>query len=752
MAPPHLRVVGEPIPACEFLRIFRGEHQPWQLAAINRATKDAKWRAFIKSDTRDADMLAWAAKWNAAKYDIYFSINPVKRAIPSKPTKEDISSAQWLGADLDPPGDLPSDDLDVWRAGKLLEIKEKARPASTMVIDSGRGFWLFWRLHDTPVDGRGPLTEAVEAYGRGIGAVFGADNCFNIDRIARLPGFINHKTGKQAAVLRYDPSEVYRLTDFPAAPTRQRQPELTVDSELVDDETARRATVAYLDAAEVAVEGHGGRARALQVFQRCMDLGCSESVALDLMEEYWMPRCSPPWDRDEFEHTARSLKRNDPIGVHHPTAIADYRNELARKEFEHVAPKPGDLTGTFYHFPDPSSIPPREFLYGGHYVRQFVSATIAPTKVGKSSLGIAEALAMASGKPLLGVEPRGQFRVRIWNGEDPWDEMVRRIAAAIKHYGLTREDLGDRLLVDSGREMPIILATQMRSGAMLAAPVVAEIVRALTAQKVDVLLIDPFIASHRISENDNNAVEVVAKAWAHIADQTRCAVELVHHSRKLNGGEASIEDARGASALVSAVRSARALSKMTKTEADRLGVRDLYRGLFRFADTSSNMAPVSTAEEEKWLQLWSVGLNNGRGPDALDAALNGDSVGVVRSFDMPAEAERIMRELGGTDGGTALIHEARAVEILSSGEWRADIRAGDAWAGRAIISAFGLDADKPEDRAHAKMVLKAWTRLGKIREESRMNKDRKPKTYIVPVIQVVSTDLFGEPICASAPV
>ena len=90
----------------------------------------------------------------------------------------------------------------------------------------------------------------------------------------------------------------------------------------------------------------------------------------------------------------------------------------------------------------------------------------------------------------------------------------------------------------------------------------------------------------------------------------------------------------------SAVRSARALSKMTKTEADRLGVRDLYRGLFRFADTSSNMAPVSTAEEEKWLQLWSVGLNNGRGPDALDAALNGDSVGVVGLFDAVQEAEK----------------------------------------------------------------------------------------------------------------
>ena len=37
---------------------------------------------------------------------------------------------------------------------------------------------------------------------------------------------------------------------------------------------------------------------------------------------------------------------------------------------------------------------------------------------------------MATGKALLGVKPEGLFRVRIWNGEDPIEEMERRIAAA----------------------------------------------------------------------------------------------------------------------------------------------------------------------------------------------------------------------------------------------------------------------------------------------------------------------------------
>ena len=45
------------------------------------------------------------------------------------------------------------------------------------------------------------MTTAVEAYGRGLEIAFGtqwADDCRNVDRIGRLPGTINVKTGKLA--------------------------------------------------------------------------------------------------------------------------------------------------------------------------------------------------------------------------------------------------------------------------------------------------------------------------------------------------------------------------------------------------------------------------------------------------------------------------------------------------------------------------------------------------------------------------
>ena len=396
------------------------------------------------------------------------------------------------------------------------------------------------------------------------------------------------------------------------------------------------------------------------------------------------------------------------------------------------------IDATPYEFPDPASIPRRDSIYGGHYIRQFVSTTVAPSKVGKSSLGIAEALAMASGKPLLGVQPKGLSRVWLWNGEDPIEELERRVAACMMLHGLTREDVGDRLFLDTGRRMPIVLAEQSRGGALVAAPVARDVLRALAAHRIDVMAVDPFISSHRVSENDNNAIDLVAKTWAGIADEARIALELVHHVRKLNGGEVTVEDGRGAVALLAASRSARALARMTKTEATRLGLLGVYRRLFRFADTSSNLALPADGEAERWYELASISLGNGEGAEAVDRLISGDSVGVVRVFDMPREAERIAetvrREMG--DGASALSYESACLDLLRSGDWRADLRAGDAWAGAAICRSFGLDRDDPEARGQAKRILSLWLKSGKVREVSRQDHRRHLKTFI----EVVAPD------------
>ncbi|WP_051067979.1 AAA family ATPase [Octadecabacter antarcticus] len=56
-------------------------------------------------------------------------------------------------------------------------------------------------------------------------------------------------------------------------------------------------------------------------------------------------------------------------------------------------------------------------------------------------------------------------------------------------------------------------------------------------RNIDVLVIDPFVLSHRAGENDNNAVEIIAKECARLADRCNCVIELVHYMRKTNCAE-----------------------------------------------------------------------------------------------------------------------------------------------------------------------------------------------------------------------
>jgi RecA-family ATPase len=67
--------------------------------------------------------------------------------------------------------------------------------------------------------------------------------------------------------------------------------------------------------------------------------------------------------------------------------------------------------------------------------------------------------------------------------------------------------------------------------------------------KIDVLLIDPFVSCHEVSENDNSAMDMIVKEWGKVADRGNCSVHLIHHTRKSIGGEAEVttDSSRGAS-------------------------------------------------------------------------------------------------------------------------------------------------------------------------------------------------------------
>src|ERR1700730_2848778 len=123
---------------------------------------------------------------------------------------------------------------------------------------------------------------------------------------------------------------------------------------------------------------------------------------------------------------------------------------------------------------DARKIPMRDWLYKPHYIRKFVSLMLSSGGIGKSSLAIVEAMAMATGRDLLNYQPIELLRVWYWNGEDTMEELQRRFAAAAKHFNITQEDIGDRVFLDSGRTMPIVMAEESKTGIIIATPVIDE--------------------------------------------------------------------------------------------------------------------------------------------------------------------------------------------------------------------------------------------------------------------------------------
>jgi hypothetical protein len=370
----------------------------------------------------------------------------------------------------------------------------------------------------------------------------------------------------------------------------------------------------------------------------------------------------------------------------------------------HGVSRPARIVAKPFRWIEPEAIPRRQWLYGRHYIREYVSMTVAPGGVGKSSLSIVEALAMASGKALLGIEPCERCRVWLWNGEDPQDEIDRRVMAAAIHYGLKPEDFEGWLFTNSGRETEIILATQTRNGAVVAVPVVEDITATILANKIDVAIIDPFVSSHQVAENDNPAIDRVAKTWGKIAGETKCAVELVHHSRKANGTETSIDDSRGASSLSGAVRSGRTLNVMTEGEAEQSGVEARRSHVRLDSGAKSNLS--KPPEKASWLKLISVDLGNG------------DEVGVVTAWKWPDPLEGLC------------IDDLRAVQTtVAGGEWRDSIQAKD-WVGIAVGQALRLDASDKRDKARINAMLKIWKKSGALVVVKRTSQKGKDQPFI----------------------
>jgi hypothetical protein len=381
-------------------------------------------------------------------------------------------------------------------------------------------------------------------------------------------------------------------------------------------------------------------------------------------------------------------------------------NARAARARDDATREPRVIIPTTFVWRDPKTVPPRAFIMGRHYIRRYAAATIATGGRGKSALVTVDALALATGKRLIGIAPRRPMVV--WYiGEDDREELERRFLAAMRFYGLKAEDVGGRLLMDSFRDIEITVAHLVAGAPVMNIADVEAIIAACRVCDVDVLMVDPLVKTHRVPENDNPAMNLVYTAWVNVAERARCAVELVVHSRKGNAGQAgSIEDIRGASSQTDALRDARLIVRMTEDEATALGIEPKdARHYIRIGDTKANMTPPSS-EATEWFRLESVCLDNGISDDAADEAadnVTADSVQVVTRFSPPALFDDV--PWGNIDA---------VMRALKATPRRENAQAAD-WAGHLVGELLDIDTGETKGKARVKAMLTAWRTSGALK-------------------------------------
>jgi hypothetical protein len=356
-----------------------------------------------------------------------------------------------------------------------------------------------------------------------------------------------------------------------------------------------------------------------------------------------------------------------------------------------AAPAQSVLTATPFAAGDIVGLPPRQWVYGHFLIRRFLAVLGAPGGAGKTAYAMAIALSVVLNRALLDEVVRMAGNVWLFNLEDPRDELMRRFAAAIAHHQVDPADLEGKLYVDSGRDQPLITCMVV-GGVIIAMPVVEELVAELIRRGITLLIVDPFVKSHRLEENRNEHIDFAASLWSLVAEKANCAILLLHHFRK-GGVSGEADSFRGASALIDAARAAVSLGTMTEEEADRLGVAPADRRFMVRADNAKlNLAPPP--DETVWFRLVPVDLGNG---DLL-AGIPSDSVQTFERWVPPSPWDglsasmcvRILDALHAGPGGGEQYTLNRAG------------RSNTRWAGQVVVE-IGC---KTEGQAHA--ILARW--------------------------------------------
>jgi hypothetical protein len=677
------------------------------------------------------EMLDYAVEQNAMGRSLYLGLALRKHdASPSKRTKkEDALGGYFVWADADTPE-------QVERLTSLL-AKLGLKPFAVATT----GTTPTKRIQIVIKSNRFMEPAEIEAINKMLMAAAGSDLVADAGRVMRFPGTVNVPKpekvakgyitelatvqiakGADAESSTYDPADLKKRLSGTSGEAGQQSAGSSSSSGrkkksrlgLTDDYPASDEEV--LADLKEAVDGgqwHNGMIRAAA---KLVSMGYSDFAVRKLVS----PLCDggesdPDLDPIIQGAFAKGFDKGREDGGWGGSGTSDdeWGNEASTKK----DPRQNIAAAPFVYC-TPETLPRREFLYGTHLIRKFLSATIAPGGRGKSSLLMAEAIDMASGGKVFGIAKQ-KLRVWMWNGEDPLDEMMRKALATMKKYGISQADVEGYLFLNSGRDSEIIIGVETKSGMVINQPVVEDMIETILTNKIDVVQIDPFVSSHRVSENDNTKIDAVAKTFGKIADKTNCAIDLSHYVRKGGPGvvtDISSDDARGAGAMLNAARASRVLNPAALKDAPFLveaGEAFEPRLHFRVDDGKMNLAKPSS--EARWFRLSSVSLDNG------GKFQPSDEVGV------PVRVE----VKGVLDGVTERHLAAVQARLMTMPDGMMKDFRSPHWIGHLVGEVSGLDSKAQGMSAKIDKIVGVWVSTGALVEVTKARKkDKREQVWV----------------------
>ena len=359
---------------------------------------------------------------------------------------------------------------------------------------------------------------------------------------------------------------------------------------------------------------------------------------------------------------------------------------------------------------DTGKPPPRGWLLGNSFCRKFISSLIADGGVGKTALRIAQALALATGRALTGEHVFQRSRMLLVSLEDDAEELKRRVLAARLHFNIEASELDGWLFLACPGAAGGKLKSMNAKGQIVDGQLKANLEAAVKAHSIDLVSLDPFVKSHGVAENDNNALDEVAQLLSDLAAERDIAIDVPHHVSKGAPEPGNAQRGRGASALVDAGRLCYTLTPMSEEEAKSFGIPDEERRQYVRLD-KAKVNLVRAGGPARWFRLFGVSLHN-----ATDLYPQGDEVQAIEPWKPKSPwADRDEKSLNSI------------LNRISAGLGDGNFYTARPNAGRRAVVPLvrRLTVSKTEEQA--RQIVRAWLKNGVLVEFEYHNPEtRKP--------------------------